>query len=362
MFAFFRNPKHLLVLAVLLASQVCSAQVEFKEPFYTHRDNVSMSIGKVTVKPRSIVFQLEYNGGGAWDLLYNTSYYNFLAKPYLQIIGAGNFSLTDGTVPPGVPASRYDHYSGPAKTTSPPKKKTMMVEFPFNSGKMFFNIFNDRYLKYDNSLYLNFAECAVKNPVKEWTPACINFKNIMLPFTQKQLQVLYLHNYIDGESSKGEFETTEAFQARTHPDSLYKELSRLYQALEDVFQDQFHSRVSGQKPTLRYNADKQQFTVMYAGHAIDPIIIAVPLTEAETFKNDLLNGTTIIDNWKFVRKSEDQFLITHLEVWDKKTNRKTYGNLAAGSSEPEGAKLFRKAVFREVQKLLPKGKSWTYSE
>ncbi len=359
--ALVRNLKLLTVIAVLLSVKSSLAQIEFKEPFYTHRDNVSMNIEKVTVNPRSILFELEYRGGGAWKLIYNTSYYNFLGKPYLQIIGAGQFSLTDGTVPAGVPASRYDQYSGPMKTSSPPKKKTLMVEFPFSAGKMFFNIFNDRYIKYDNSLYLNFSECSVKNPVKEWTPGCINFQNIQLPFTHKQLHILYLNNYLTLQGTKGEFETTEAFQARTHPDSLFKNLARKYQELEDVFRDQYRSRISTLKPLLKYNADKQQFTVTYAELPIDPIVIAVPISEAEAFKNDMQNRALVFDDWQFLRTSETRFAVSNLDVSDRKAKRKKYENLAAGTAGDE-VKEFRRTVFKELEKQLPKGKRWKYIE
>lgn len=351
-----------LLMASMLFNQACISQVEFKKPFYTHRENVTISIEKVLVKPRSIIFQLEYDGGISWKLPQNTGFYNFLGKPYLYIIGGGSFSLSDGTVPQGVPATRYDRYSGPVRSTSPPKKKTMVVEFPFNSSRMFFNLFNDRYTKSDNALYMHFSECSVKNPVKDWSPTCINFQNIMLPFTYKQLHVLYLGNYMDMQLAKGEFETTEAYQKRNHPDSLFAGMARKFQDLEEVFQDQNRSRMSGQKPVVKYNADRQQFMISYPGLNLDPVIIAVPLAEAEDFKNDLVNGITKIDDWKFARKSEDQFFITMLDVSDRTSRRKTYENLAAKKIENESVKQLRRSVFRELEKLLPKGKRWNYSD
>ncbi len=349
-----------LLLASILFGHTCFSQVEFKNPFYTHRENSTVSIEKVLVKPGSIIFQLEYEGGGAWKLVKNTGFYNFRGRPYLHIMGGGSFSLSDGTIPDGVPAARYDHYSGPVRSTSPPKKKALVVEFPFNATRMFFNMFNERYTKSDNALYMNFSECSVKNPVKDWSPTCINFKNIMLPFTHKQLHILYFGNYLSDTYTKGEFETTEAFQKRNHPDSLFKELSYKFKVLEEVFQDQFRSRVSALKPVLKYNADRQQFMISYPGITIDPIVIAVPLAEAEKFKNDVQDGNLRLDNWKFIRKSEDQFYVSQLDVSDKKSYRKTYENLAAKKYNDEGEKQFRKSVFNEAEKILLKGKSWNY--
>lgn len=360
MSATFRSAFVLMVS--MLLGQACYSQVEFKKPFYTHRENLTVSIEKVLVKPGSIIFQLEYDGGISWRLPQNTGFYNFRGRPYLYIIGGGSFSLGDETIPPGVPAIRYDHYSGPVKSSSPPKKKAMVVEFPFSASRMFFNLFNERYTKFDNALYMNFSECSVKKPVKDWAPTCINFKNIMLPFTHKQLHILYFGNYMSDAYSKGEFETTEAFQKRNHPDTLFKELSYKFKALEEVFQDQFRSRISSLKPVLKYNADRQQFMISYPGITLDPIIISVPLSEAEDFKNDLQNGSLKLDNWEFVRKSEDQYYVSQLDVSDKSSYRKTYENLAAKKYDNEGEKQFRRSVFKEAEKLLVRGKSWSYKE
>lgn len=347
-----------LLTSFLFLTRTIFAQIEFKNPIVGQTENSFISIGKITVTPNSMIFHLEFEGGKAWKLFYNPAASHFFGTPYLSIQGLREFSLTDGTRPAGVPATSYELYNGPRKLSKPIKNKSLTVVFPFNSSRMLFNIFNNSYTKYDNSLLMDFIECAPKNPVKDWSPVCINFRNVWLPFTNKQLHLLYLQNYLNNELKKQEFETTADFQKRTHPDSLLKGLTKKFDNFEDVFSDQMRQRISPAKPTVVYNADLQQFTLTYAGLGLDPVIIRVPLDKAEEFKNNLQSGSLKLHSTEFVRRTDKDFYIHKIIFTENRQNQQAFDNLYGKNQSEDWKKSYFQEVLKELAKLYPKGKLW----
>lgn len=347
-----------VVICALCFSNNLFAQIEFKNPGYMHRENVTVSIEKITVTPTSIIFQLEYDGGKSWKLSKNAWFSHFKGTPYLSIQGIGDFSLTDGTRPPGVAATSVELYTGPVRLTNPPKRKTHIVQFPFSSRRLFLRMFNDRYTTADNFLLMNFAECSPKNPVKDWLPTCFNFRDILLSFTNKQLHLLYLQNYLSNELVKGEFETSADFARRTHKDSLLAGMINKFDVLEQVFTDQARHRISKVKPAVNYNADKQQFTLTYGGVRLDPVVIHVPLAQAQQFKDNLLNGSLKLYDRQLLRRTDADYYIVKISFIDAQQKRYEFDNLYGENKYTEWRKSYRQEVFKDLEKLYPKGQVW----
>ncbi|OSZ77576.1 hypothetical protein CAP36_14475 [Chitinophagaceae bacterium IBVUCB2] len=353
-----RCKKNVIIIGCLLLSNTLPAQIEFKNPAYLHRDNQSISLEKITVSPNSIIFELEYDGGKVWKYMKSAWASHFAGTPYLSIDRLGDFSLTDGTRPPGTPASSFELYNGPVKMSNPPKKKTHIVQFPFRSSRLFLRMFNDRYTTSDNYLVMNFAECSSKNPVKDWVPFCINFRGISISFTNKQLHLLYLQNYLANELIKNEFETSADFAKRTHKDSLLNGMLKKFDALEDVFEDQIRQRISKVKPTVTYNADKQQFTLNYSGVGLDPVIINVPLAQAQQFKENFLNGSLKVCERKMLRRTDANYYISNISFMDAGQKKYEFDNLYGENKNAEWKKAYSQEVFKELERLYPKGKIW----
>lgn len=347
-----------LLFSFLFLNKAIFAQLEFKDPVVGQKDNSYISIEKITVTPNSMIFHLIFEGGKNWKSLHNSWASHFLGTPYLSIKDLGEFLLTDGTRPAGVPATSYELYNGSMKLSKPIKNKWHTVVFPFNSGRMLFNIFNNSYTKSDNSLFMDFIECAPKNPVKDWKPYCFNFRNVWLPFSNKQLHLLYLQNYLNNELKKQEFETTTAFQKRTHPDSLLIGMSKKFDNFEEVFSDQMRQRISKAKPAVVYNADFQQFTLTYAGLGLDPVIIRVPLDKAQQFKNNLESGSLKLYDSEFVRKTDKDFYIHKITFTDTRQNQQSFDNLYGKNESGNWKKTYFQEVLKELAKLYPKGKVW----
>lgn len=353
--------RRLLFLFLLLSSNILHAQLVFKKPSVAKIEyNNSVTIEKVSITPTAITFELEYDGGKVWKYMRSAYYSEMISVPYLHIQGVTQFSLSDGKTPRGVAATSYQLYNGPVKLSNPPKRKTHFVQFPFNSGKFFFNLFNDRYTKVNQYLLMDFAECPQYNPKKDVHFGCFNFTGIFIPFTHPQLHVLYLQNELNNIFKKGEFETSAAYTQRTNKDSVLKKLIGKYNDLEDFFVDQKIIEFLKVKPSINYNADQQRFTIHYAGLGIDPIVIEVPLAEAQGFKNSFLDGSLKLSVYDsdFRRKNGTDYYFTHVSFTDKNYKLHRYSNLNVDNKQAEGSSKFKQEVFTLLEAQFPKGKVW----
>lgn len=347
----------IFICAITLSAFHLHAQVVFKEPSFLEKTNYSMSIQKITVTPTRIAFELLYDGGKAWKLIKNSNLYSFKGKPYLFIHNYGHFSLSDGSRPPGEGAIAYDQHYGPDVATKGIKSRILNAVFPFNAGKMIFQAKNNMYTTTGNYLVMDFAECVAGRPLKPYMESCMNFKGVVLSFTDQQMHHLDQLNFIAGEITKKEFETTANYQVRTSKDSILRGMMKRFDQLEEVFHVQFRKRFNDAKPQLSYNADKQQFTIHHAGVGTDPLVIEVPLDKAPDFKRNVESGVLKPSISKMSRKADKGFYISTIEYYGK-NGTQSYQNLNLKGKSEDGKTILFREVLKDLAPAYPKESPW----
>lgn len=349
-----------LFLAVLsIFNTAVDAQVEIRDPVYLSRKNNFVTINKVTITPNTIRFHLLYEPGRDRKWINNSQFYSFNSPPYLRIEGVTAFKLTDGTVPRGQQASAYTQNYGAGK---PPKTRELVADFPFNSGRMIFNIQNEQYTKWDNTLMADFTECAPKYPIKQIETTCMDFKTVVLPLSDKHIHLLNLTNHLKAALKKTEFETTTGFQARTSPDSMLHGLMAEIDQLEDVFYTQATRKILSAKTTLTYNADRQVFSLVFPGASVDPVQIEVPLDKAQAFKARFQDGSLKIADIKLNRRTDREFYISSIDFRDKQSHVQTFRNLHDSNQSADWKKAYVREILKELEKFAGYGKKWSDGE
>lgn len=354
-----KNPAPVLACIFLLLINLSGlAQVEFVKPSVLEKSNHYVTLEKVTVKPSSITFTLEFDGGKLWRTNYNCAIFAFFrGAPYISIPGQKyNYQLTDASPRSGVAAYSYYPYSAPGTTMKAIKHNTLTAEFPFNSRMMFLQMFNMRNTNFDNILSLDFLECSNKSAPKSF--GCQNFVGVLLPFSDMQLHTLYLQNFVEDKLKKGEFETTSDFQQRTHPDSLLNAMLLRFENLEALLLEQAGNRMLKNKPSLVYDADLERFTVTFNGQATAPVQIHVPRQEAESFKLAVQNGTLTFSGPTLLRKKDGSVEVAEINVYDRQGRKSTYKNLVLPTSTSGWKKEYQQEILKVLNKLYSKNRPW----
>lgn len=350
--------RYALLIGLIFSALSSWAQIEFKDPFFTEKKNKFISLDKIVVRQKSIVFHMSYDGGSTWRSTRNAGFSHFLSLPYLGIRGSGDFPLTDGSDPKGVVANMVDGLFVKGSSFKPIKSRTLYAEFPFNAYMLLFQVYNMRYTNINNTLLMDMLECSNRSTEQKWEPICINFVGIRLPFTDRHLHLLQFQNFLGYELKKAEFETTAQHKSRTHPDSLLKGMMKKYKELEDVLLFQAEQRLIKLNPTLVYNADNERFTLSFPGAKTKPFVFHVSLDKAPAFKSDFQSKLLKIGNMNLVRITDDEFYVSSIEFADSKKSAGSYNNLQGENKADEWQKVYLQALLKDLSKMMTEGKVW----
>ncbi len=196
-----------------------------------------------------------------------------------------------------------------------------------------------------------FTEPQVPYDSRDW-----RFGPFRLPITVEQQVTLACANYLSAQVTKGEFETTAAYNARLHADSLKNKLLIQMSRMAKIAIRPDISRVRELKPTLSYNADTEILTLNYNSTLLQPVQIKIPADKAKALKEGYLERTYLITDDDIQIAKDGNFIITAIRTqYYKSKETQTFPNILDKGDYHTLDNLSQK-VFEELTRKHPNGK------
>jgi len=346
----FLNLRSCALLLILTFSTAVQAQYFIKNPSYDKRENNNIDIEAIRFFADSLVIDFSYYGNPNVDNPgYRINYMTELALRNQK--GFETYLIADKV------NVKYDDY------TYVKKKKTENFSLAFGfsvyellmeaelSDKLF-DVFST-----DAPFNFNFIECSTNYRTAQQIAYgnCFNFSNIKTNMPPENWSVLFCSGYLNAQLVKGEFETTAQFKSRTAPDSINYALKTQIDYLYDLFSRNYRSSMNRIKKTLTYNADREEFTIEYAG--AEKAVVHMPLAKARDFKANVENDKISLYSVSLERLPNGKHHIVKLGYQDSKTKERfELENKIKLKTNPR--KEFLDRVMSDLKKYYTAYKGW----